>query len=406
MMAFSQPIASGAAERAGAVLLLVFGLALPVNAQVIQFGGYLEHQLFPQKVRGDLSMLEYSKLRIDARADPTSWLSFTGDVVGQINHGNARFNGLDLIPESVAVSYAMRQNRSINELRPDFDYRLADEYYLDNAFASVFLGRSTVRIGRQQLTWGSGYAWNPTDIFQEKNFLDPTYEKRGVDAIQVSVPTSDLGAVSGIVALDEPLRRARKSIRLAHHVARFDVSLAYLELRESRYDFEVFVSESTRRQLVAIDLSGSIGTFGTWLETTLSRQEGEDDFSQILIGADHTTESGIYLLTEYFHNGRGSGNRTEYTFNQWMQLIGETGENMGRDYVFAGVAYPLTDLLAGSAYVLANLSDGSAVAYPYLEYSLSDNAILTLIGYATAGHKNSEFGSFGWGAILRGRLYF
>jgi len=44
--------------------------------------------------------------------------------------------------------------------------------------------------------------------------------------------------------------------------------------------------------------------------------------------------------------------------------------------------------------------------YPYFEYSLSDNAILTAIGYVTMGKDNSEFGAFGSGMILRARLYF
>ncbi len=33
--------------------------------------------------------------------------------------------------------------------------------------------RLNIRVGKQQLPWGTGYAWNPTDIFNAKDILDP-----------------------------------------------------------------------------------------------------------------------------------------------------------------------------------------------------------------------------------------
>ena len=63
-------------------------------------------------------------------------------------------------------------------------------------------------------------------------------------------------------------------------------------------------------------------------------------------------------------------------------------------------------MMTGSNYTIVNLDDRSAVVYPYLEYSLSDNAVLTVIGYMTIGKHDAEFGAFGSGAIVRGRLYF
>ena len=57
--------------------------------------------------------------------------------------------------------------------------------------------------------------------------------------------------------------------------------------------------------------------------------------------------------------------------------------------------------MTGSNYTIVNLDDRSAVVYPYLEYSLSDNAVLTVIGYVTIGKQDAEFGAFGLGAIAR-----
>ena len=38
--------------------------------------------------------------------------------------------------------------------------------------------------------------------------------------------------------------------------------------------------------------------------------------------------------------------------------------------------------------------------------ALSDNAVLTVIGYVTIGKQDAEFEAFGSGAIARARLYF
>ena len=58
-----------------------------------------------------------------------------------------------------------------------------------------------------------------------------------------------------------------------------------------------------------------------------------------------------------------------------MRLLSAQGENLGRDYVFAGESYPLTELLNWSNYLLVNANDGSLVFFPWFEYSLNDNTV-------------------------------
>jgi hypothetical protein len=89
-----------------------------------------------------------------------------------------------------------------------------------------------------------------------------------------------------------------------------------------------------------------------------------------------------------------------------MRLLSSDGENLGRDYILMGNMYPITDLLTWSNYAVVNITDGSTILYPYLLYSLNDNAEVTLIGYVPVGRNASEFGAFGAGGVLRARLYF
>lgn len=389
------------------VLLVLLDLTgARVFGQDLEGSGYLEHQVYPQSLQGRLIAMDYTRIRVDVNANVRPWLAITGDVVGQMEHGKTDFNSFDFIPASVVKSFAQTARMSVDALREDFDFHVDHEHYVDNAYATAYVGEASARIGRQQLPWGTGYAWNPTDIFHEKNFLDPTYEKRGVDAFKVVVPFSAMGTVTAVVGLKSFWNEAKKAVRFKDHVAGFDYSVSLMQEHIHEFDFLTSSSDNVERRFLAGDLSGSIGEFGVWFEGAYVNVPERKDRALALIGADHTTEAGWYLITEYYHNGFGASRRSDYSFNRWMRLIGETGDNLGRDYVFLGQSYPLTGLLTGSSYAILSLTDRSLVVYPYLEYSLSDNAVLILIGYAPVGSATSEFGAFGWGAILRGRLYF
>lgn len=401
---------SGRRSVAGLCLVLLVLVDLaggpPLFGQDLEGSGYLEHQLYPQSLRGRLVAMDYTKIRVDANANLLPWLALTGDVVGQMQHGKTHFNSFDFIPTSVVASFASAAGTTTDALRDDFDFHVENEHYVDNAFLTAYAGEASARFGRQQLPWGTGYAWNPTDIFHEKNFLDPTYEKRGVDAFKIVVPFSTMGTVTAVVGLKNLWNEAKKAVRFKDHVSGFDYSVSLMQEHVHELDFVTSSSADVERRFLAGDLSGSVGEFGVWFEGAYVNMPERSDRMLALFGADHTTESGLYLITEYYHNGFGVSSSSDYTFNRWMRLIGETGENLGQDYLFLGESYPLTDLLTGSSYAILSLTDRSFVVYPYLEYSLSDNAVLTLIGYAPVGNATSEFGAFGWGAIVRGRYYF
>jgi len=63
--------------------------------------------------------------------------------------------------------------------------------------------RVLLRIGKQQLPWGAGYSWNPTDIFNAKDPLDSTYERVGLNAFQLQVPFGTEGMVTVLIRIGE-----------------------------------------------------------------------------------------------------------------------------------------------------------------------------------------------------------
>jgi hypothetical protein len=353
-----------------------------------------------------VALLDYNKLRIDLRAEADDNLDFAADVIFQTYHGRRKLNAFDFIPERIVSKYAAELGVSVADLEPDFAIPFEDEIFIDNAYVTYYSRRFNGRVGKQQLPWGSGYAWNPTDIFHDKNLLDPTYEKRGVNALRLEVPLGTMGRATAVLAPDATWKQSTRAVRVSQHIKGFDVAAVAGWLRDESIDYLTFEEREIDRSLFGGDLSGEIGGVGVWIEAAYNRAKHRDNYEEILLGFDYTFEGGLYLMAEIFRNGDGATDKDEYTINSWMRLLSSDGENLGREYVLAGNTYPLTDLLTWSNFALANLNDGSAIVYPYLVYSLSDNTEVTLIGYLPVGQYDSEFGAFGAGAILRARVYF
>ena len=72
----------------------------------------------------------------------------------------------------------------------DLQVRFGDrETAINVASVKLLLPMTDIIIGRQIFSWGSGYNFNPTDIFNDRPLgasFDPSYTKRGRDALAVN----------------------------------------------------------------------------------------------------------------------------------------------------------------------------------------------------------------------------
>jgi len=256
------------------------------------------------------------------------------------------------------------------------------------------------------LFWGTGYTWNSTDIFNDKNLLDPTYEKVGVNAFKAELPLGGESMATGIFGIGEDWFSSTKAVKLKGHVRGFDLSVSFVEKEQEETDYLSSVTTSERRRLAGGDFSGEIFGLGIWGEGAYNWMEETEDFGQYLTGADYTFESGLYFIGEYYRNGLGKADEKRYSFNDWMRLLSAEGENLGQDYVFLGQSYPVAELWNWSNYGIFNLNDRSGVLFPWFDYSLNDNTEVMFVGYVPFGGRVSEFGAFGVGGFVRVRVYF
>jgi len=387
-------------------LSLLIPFAAGVLGQELEFSGYYENQLTVQELCEETYLQDYNKLRLDLRAEISENVSFNGDYVYRTFHGETEFNAFDFIPDGVIADYADEMGVPADSLRPDFGFEYEDENFLDNAYVTIYLQKATIRVGKQQLPWGSGYTWNPTDIFNEKNILDPTYEKPGVEAYKLEIPFGDEGMLAGILSSGDDWEASTRAVKVKQHFLGFDLSLSFVEKEEAEIDYFSFTESVERRRLFGGDFSGEILELGFWGEGAYNQLEDSDDFGQYLVGLDYTFQSELYLMVEYYRNEHGDSDKDQYDINDWMRLLDADGENLARDYIFVGQRYPLTELLNWSNYALINVNDGSGIVYPWFDYSFNDNTELNLVGLIPWGEKETEFGESGFGGFFRIKIYF
>ena len=248
---------------------------------------------------------------------------------------------------------------------------------LFRAFATVYLEQAQVTVGRQRIAWGTGFAWNPTDILNPFNpGAIELGEKAGVDAAYANVPLGTLSRAEVVVA---PGRREGESSVAAR---------AGTNWRE--YDVSVMGGYFREDWVVGGDFAGYLGDAGFRGEAAYTWNKGGANYLRAILNADYNFPRGYYVLAEVYFNGQGSRDKEDYDLT--ALLSGETF-NLAKEYVAASVGKSITSLLGGALYALVNLDDQSSLVGPSLTYSLGDNLELAASTYLFLGKSDTEFGA-------------
>ena len=185
------------------------------------------------------------------------------------------------------------------------------DWVVRQGYAQYWWGEKVgVRVGKQRIAWGSGFAWNPTNRLEPpKNALNTTLEQEGALAARLDwVPaawasvvlvgaTTDATPRDLPLATPEPERRDSAALRARFVVKDTDVAL-------------VVSGGKNQRTLFGLDLGRDLGWAAVHAEAAL--YEGaemlppRDDtlFFRVVAGALRTSGENAFAL-EYFYNGEG-----------------------------------------------------------------------------------------------------
>jgi opacity protein-like surface antigen len=381
-----------------AVLLL---LCTAADAQPVDVYGYFEPQYNGIYFGDAYHQFQSNKLRVDLKSTAIANTEFGGDVVFLLYHGKIDWNILDFLPEELTSTIPP-------ELRPFYSIKFEDTLYLDNVYARFAINRFAITAGKQQISLGTGYFANPTDIFNTKDALDPTYEQTGHNALRVdfqAMPRLNLMAIYSPVESD--FEASGKMLRAKLGLGHFDISLLGSMTQYSTTDFYTFARIEEQRHILGGDIVGELVGMGVWAEGIYNFFEDTEDGFEFLVGTDYTFDSGLYTMLEYHHNSLAKSDHEDYDLNDWMRFFTGEAKTITSDQLYALLQYPLTDMLTIGSSAVLSVSDMSAAIIPMLQYSLFNNIELTLMGNIYIGEEGTAYSSsLGNGGFIRASVYF
>lgn len=384
------------------ILLLIALCSLPsaIHGQVDIYG-YFEPQYSGVYLDTAYFQTGYNKLRIDLTSAAVKNTEFGANVIFLHYFGATSWNVLDFLPGDVTAAVPP-------DLYPFYQFTLGDSFFLDNAYARLNFRRFAVTVGKQQISLGTGYFTNPTDVLNMKDALDPTYEQPGHNAMRLDLYLRNR---MNIMVLYTPIaflwQNSGKLIRAKLGLGHFDISITGHEFQHTTTDFYTFEQNQQQRRLIGADIVGELIGLGIWAEGCYNVLEDDDDFYEFIAGSDYTFESGLYTMIEYHHNSLGKSDHTEYNLNDWMRFFTGEQNTIARDQMYGLIQYPVTDLIMIGGSVIFSVSDRSAALVPMVYYSLYENVELTLMLNAYIGEEGKVFSEkLGNGGFIRASVYF
>jgi hypothetical protein len=372
-----------------------------VSGQPVDVYGYFEPQYNGIFLDDTYYQFHTNKLRVDLKSTAVANTEMGANVIFLLNHGRTDWNILDFLPHAISSLVPP-------ELYPLFEFRYRDTLYLDNVYARLAMNRFALTVGKQQISLGTGYFTNPTDIFNTKDALDPTYEQPGHNGIRADILlTNRLSIMALYSPVEYDLENSGKLLRMKLGIGHFDLSLIASEQQYTITDFYTFQTDTQRRRMLGGDLVGELLGMGVWAEGAYSFLEDDDGFYEYLIGLDYTFENGLYNMLEYHHNSLAESDHDNYDLNDWMRFFTGETKTIARDQIYGLINYPLTDMLSLGTSVILEISGWSVALVPMVQYSLFQNVELTLMGNFYIGEEGTAYSStVGSGAFIRASVYF
>ena len=401
---------------------------LPGGAEGMKIRGYVENTFNYEQDRSRHRelLLNSTRSRLNLSGRPDESFDFGIGVVGTLNSGATEFDLTRYMPDNL-------QQKLAPEASEIFKQRIENEIFLQEAFGTLYMPYMQLRIGRHKFYTGTGYAYNPIDIFNHKNPLDPTYEINGLDSVLGSIELPHQTEIQGFVKFADRLATSGYMLRLKTYISGWDTALQYSECTKERVDWETLnTSESVsalvqgapfenfmrefRWRLLGVEFAGELGGIGIHGEGGYTFIEGKDnvgtltnageDHERFLIGIDYTFDFQLYFIAEYLHIGQGRIDSSEITINDRMAYLSGEVLSINRDTVFTGVTYPLTELIDFSLYGIVACNDTSAVVNPRLLYSIYPGVSLSLTAYVPVGDEQGQNGKSGPGGFARLKFNF
>lgn len=393
------------------LIVLVAAILFALNQLPAQDGveifGYFESQVMGTVFDNKLEHVQSNKLRLDLSYAPSDQIRFSANTNYITYHGKKQWNILDYLSEDIVGSVDP-------QLTDAYFLPFEDRQYLDNAFVQFAFDNFDLTVGKQQISLGSGYVWNPTDVFNIKDVLDPTYEQPGHNAVRLDVPVGNTLNLTGIYSPEESWENSAKLFQIKGRIPRFDVALTVIETQWGFHDYTTlnqtgfgFTVTPEKRQVYGANIEGELLGLGLWAEYASNNMEVSKNFEELVIGCNYTFDFQTFLMFEYYRNTLGKSDYNEYQLNDWMRYFAAEQKAISRDQIYVLIQHPVTDFIEAGLMNITSISDGSFALVPTLNWSFSEDLDITAYANVNIGQSGTAYAQdSGSGGLIRARIYF
>jgi hypothetical protein len=387
----------------------------PASNIEAQWGGYLRGigtVSFPddQSMYGLLGAEPYTDAQTEFRLKNqifigSRWIAETHyELVGQFGDTLKKTHELErLLPvstvEAVRGTAPINDNRRLFNLTHTLD--AGDSYVvyhrLDRLNLTYTPDWGTVRIGRQALTWGDGFIFNPMDLF---NPFPPTTILR------------DYKVGDDMAFLQRPVDMGDLQLL---YVPRRDPADGHVESNQSSYaaKFHLTAAGSLEMNFMAaphygddVVGLGAVGVLGgaAWradaVYTFLTSDTAQHGFLQLVANLDYAWQWGgrnFYGFVEFYFDELGRAGRYAQALEDVpLRQRLERGElfTLGKTYFAGQLELELHPLVHAYWTTIVNVSDPSSILQPRLSWDVTDNIQLIAGASLYWGAPGTEYGGF------------
>jgi len=285
----------------------------------------------------------------------------------------------------------------------DAAFRVGDDgNYFNRARIKLIGDWWDLAVGRQQIGWGNGYNFNPTDIFNAIPLgaaFDPSYAKKGRDAVILTTYLRELFSFELIYGFRADLETRVEDLivfqetnwdlggKLKTNLLDYDIALSftYTDFRTRKVE-GLYEEHLEPRKLAGISIAGSLPVidFGIWLEGIYDIKDEEYEF---VAGTEYLFLEDFTLNIEYYRNSLGVIDRSDYDLNRLF-----FGEMLAQDYLIPSLRYVASEKLELVGFSFLNLNDSSSSNAVVFDYYFNDYVDFILTPFYMNGGGGSEFG--------------
>lgn len=276
-------------------------------------------------------------------------------------------------------------------------YSDTDTINLDRAYCDFEGELWNLRIGKQMIKWGPAKVWSPTDIFNPYDLsIFHDEERDGEYALFFSYQYSPQITTSAIITPAIESEFYRNALSFVYSTDDLSGRLALIHFGDDetgqRYDI---ASVSMKNTWVSLDY---------WFETALFQEKLDSSryitYTKYNLGLETLISQRFYCVAEFFYDGAGHTDSSEYTREDWTNYLAGRIPNLGKVYSHVGVQSSLLTSYAVSLGFLKNYSDNSSYFYWYNFFTIYESLELTIGADWTSGFEGSEFEVFGNSYVL------